>query len=117
MRPPKQAISPSAPSFTLNRPSASSENQGDMLRPPSPTPFSTSVQEYSNVSPFTNWMELTPSVEKRHVCRFANPAQNGATAFWSSIVIEPGNELIVLRTDTGQSLNTRVCSTALFGSG
>src|SRR5262249_14371062 len=116
MRPPKQAISPSVVR-TLNKPSASSENHGDIDKPPSPTPFSNSVHAYATVSPFRKWIEFTPSVEKRHVCRFANPAQNGATVFWSSIWIEAGNEFVVLRTETGQSLNTRRCSTALFGSG
>src|SRR5262245_35687228 len=116
MRPPKQAISPSGVR-TLNRPSGSGDHHGARLRPPSPVPFSTIVHEYSNVSPFRNPIGSTPFVENRHVCRFAKPAQNGGTTFWSSIWITPGNVLVTFRTDTGQSLNTRVCTTALFGSG
>src|SRR5262245_9093944 len=116
MRPPKQAISPSVVR-TLNKPSGSGDHHGARLKPPSPTPFSVSVHEYSNVSPLRNWMGSTPLVENRHVCRFAKPAQNGGTGFWSSMTIEPGNELLTFRTETGQSSNTRVCTTALFGSG
>src|ERR1043165_3737939 len=76
MRPPKQAISPSVVR-QLKRPSASGENHGDMLSPPSPTPFNTIVVEYSNASAFWNWIALTPSVEKRQVCRFAKPEHWG----------------------------------------
>src|SRR5882762_209957 len=117
IRPPKQAISPSVVR-TLNRPSASGENHGDILRPPSPTPLSTSVQEYANASAFWNWIALTPSVEKRHVCRFAKPAHSGCGGwFWSEITIEPGNAFAGVRMEIGQSSNTRVWRTALFGSG
>src|SRR5215831_20929072 len=117
MRPPKQAISPSVVR-QLNRPSASGENHGDMLKPPSPPmPVIVYVQEYSNVSPLRNWMGSVPFVENRHVCMFAKPAQNGGTELSSAIWIVPGNELVELSVDVGQSLNTRRCSTALFGSG
>src|SRR5262249_1082065 len=116
MRPPKQAISPSVVR-TLKRPSASGLYHGESERPPSPTPLSTSVQLYSNASPFRNWIALTPSVENRQVWRLANPAQNGATLFWSLISIEPGKALFVFRTETGQSLKTRRWRTALLGTG
>src|SRR5262252_8133858 len=118
MRPPKQAISPSV-SLTLKRPSVSAPNHGDRFKPPSPPrPSSTSVQEYSNASPFRNWIALTPSVENRHVCRFAKPAHNGCGGSLSSLItIEAGNEFVVFRIEIGQSLNTRRWSTALFGSG
>jgi hypothetical protein len=99
-RPPKQAISPSVVR-TLNRPSGSGDHHGARLKPPSPTPFSVIVAEYSNVSPFRNWIGSTPFVEKRHVCRLAKPAQNGGTTFWSSIEIRPGNKLLTVRTETG----------------
>src|SRR5215467_4329417 len=62
-------------------------------------------------------MGSTPLVENRHVCMFAKPAQNGGIVFWSSMTIAPGNVLVTLRIETGQSLNTRACTTALFGSG
>jgi hypothetical protein len=111
------AISPSVVR-TLNRPSTSGENHGDMFRPPSPPPLRTRFAEYSNVSPFWNGIAFTPSVEKRQVCRFAKPEQSGwGGTFWSSITIDPGNALTVVRVEIGQSLNTRVCNTALFGSG
>src|SRR6516164_7092405 len=116
-RPPKQAISPSVVR-QLNRPSGSGDHQGARLRPPSPpTPVIMYVHEYSNVSPFRNPIGFTPSVENRHVCMFAKPAQNGGTLLSSAITIAPGNALVGVRVEVGQSLNTRRCSTALFGSG
>src|SRR5262245_4983450 len=117
MRPPKQAISPSVVR-TLNRPSASGDHHGPRFRPPSPMPSSSSEHEYSNVSLLWNSTALMPSVEKRHVCRLAKPAQNGCGGwFWSLIAIEAGNELVMFRIEIGQSLNTRAWTTALFGSG
>src|SRR5689334_22744971 len=115
MRPPKQAISPSVVR-TLNRPSASGEYHGDRLRPPSPGPLRMTFAEYWNASPFRNWIGFVPSVEKRQVCRFAKPT-HWASGSWSLITIDPGNALIGVRTESGQSLNTRRCSTALFGTG
>src|SRR5260221_4126327 len=107
MRPPKQAISPSVVR-QLKSPSASGENHGDRLRPPSPTPLSTTVLEYSNASAFWNWIALIPSVEKRQVWRFANPTHCASVGgFWSEIWIRPGKRLLVVRTEVGQSLNTR----------
>src|SRR5262252_4521334 len=101
MRPPKQAISPSV-ERTLNKPSASGDHQGARLSPPSPPrPLRVNVQEYSKVSPLLNAIGFTPSVEKRQVCMLANPAQNGAILFSSSMTIEPGNELVVLRVEIG----------------
>jgi hypothetical protein len=70
--------------------------------------LSTTVAEYSNPSAFWNWRALTPSVEKRQVCRFANPAHCGCDGgFSSSMLISPGNAFVVLRMEIGQSLNTR----------
>jgi hypothetical protein len=39
---------------------------------------------------------------------FAKPAQSGGVWFWSLIVMLAGNKFVVVRTEIGQSLNTRV---------
>src|SRR5262245_22877007 len=115
MRPPKQAISPSVVRKFI-RPSACGLHHGPMLRPPSPTPLNTISHEYSNVSSFRNcWSFAPPSLENRQVWRFAKPAQNGGTTFWSSIVMNAGKLLFTVRIEVGQLSNTRSWIFAPFG--
>src|SRR5262245_10468762 len=102
----------------MRRPSTNLPYQGEIRRPPSPSPgpeITTSAPKWKFALLLNTAAVRPPSPEKLQLCRLANPTHS--VSITSVISIEAGKLFVVVTVEIGQSLKVRVTMIAPFTEG